>query len=401
MKSDKSTPAGQGSKAKGKAKEAQPALPAELLQREPPSPAGGGPGQRYAVGERAEGVPAEGGLPEAYGTGRLLLTARDPYWLFAHWDLTREQLQAQNAASADGHMVLRIYKDGFVGDPFQEIHLHPDARNWFVNVGLPEAKFLGELGYYGRERRWVSLSKSAATLTPTDKMSEDTSVWFETLPGDLGFDHLVDLVRSAVRDNVPLMEAIQQLREAGVAGLPDREGSMAPQWSDDQRRALAEIISRDAARRVWMGSLEITELVRRQFHQQLFSAAASMFSLPSSWSAGVSSFSSVSSPFGRGERAKGFWFNVNAELIIYGATEADATVTIGGRKIQLRPDGTFSFRFALPDGQYDLPAEATSADGDDTRRAALQFKRATEYRGEVGRHPQDPQLKPPLAANVS
>jgi len=26
--------------------------------------------------------------------------------------------------------------------------------------------------------------------------------------------------------------------------------------------------------------------------------------------------------------------------------------------------------------------------------------RGTEYRGEVGAHPQDPQLKPPLAANV-
>ena len=32
-----------------------------------------------------------------------------------------------------------------------------------------------------------------------------------------------------------------------------------------------------------------------------------------------------------------------------GATEPDAAVTIGGRKIQLRKDGTFSFRFALPD----------------------------------------------------
>src|SRR3974390_380725 len=32
-------------------------------------------------------------LPEAYGTGRLLLTARDPLWLYVHWDLTTEQLQ--------------------------------------------------------------------------------------------------------------------------------------------------------------------------------------------------------------------------------------------------------------------------------------------------------------------
>jgi hypothetical protein len=98
---------------------------------------------------------------------------------------------------------------------------------------------------------------------------------------------------------------------------------------------------------------------------------------------------------------KGFWFNVNAELIIYGATEPNAQVTIGGRVIQLRPDGTFSYRFALPDGNYPLPATATSADGTDSRTAALRFSRSTEYRGEVGRHPQDPKLKAPRAENVA
>jgi uncharacterized protein len=101
------------------------------------------------------------------------------------------------------------------------------------------------------------------------------------------------------------------------------------------------------------------------------------------------------------ERKKGFWFNVNAELIIYGATEPDATVTIGGRTIKLRSDGTFSYRFALPDGQYELPAVATSVDGTDSRSAELKFARSTEYRGEVQKHPQDPALKPPRAEHVA
>jgi hypothetical protein len=55
----------------------------------------------------------------------------------------------------------------------------------------------------------------------------------------------------------------------------------------------------------------------------------------------------------------------------------------------------------LPDGKYDLPAVAASADGDDSRTAALQFSRRTEYRGDVGAHPQDAALKPPLAEHVS
>ena len=116
----------------------------------------------------------------------------------------------------------------------------------------------------------------------------------------------------------------------------------------------------------------------------------------------ISSSSSLSSPYGgAGERPKGFWFNVNAELIIYGATEPDATVTIGGRTIRLRGDGTFSYRFVLPDGRYQLPAMATSADGTDSRSAALEFSRSTEYRGEVHAHPQDPAMRPPRVEHVS
>ncbi len=72
--------------------------------------------------------------------------------------------------------------------------------------------------------------------------------------------------------------------------------------------------------------------------------------------------------------AKGFWFNVNAELIIYGATEPNAKVTLGGHEIKLRSDGTFSFRFALPDGKYDLPAVAVSADGDGRTRRGIEIQ---------------------------
>ena len=100
------------------------------------------------------------------------------------------------------------------------------------------------------------------------------------------------------------------------------------------------------------------------------------------------------------ELAKGFWFNVNAELIIYGATEPGAKVTLGGHEIKLRADGTFSFRFALPDGKYDLPAVAVSESGDDARAADLKFSRSTDYLGDVGATPQDPALQPPLPDNI-
>ena len=379
-------------------------VPAILLEGDAPSaPTPSGPGQRYALGP---GVPAEpspglgepGELPEAYGTQRLLLAARDPHWLYAHWDLNREQLKEYNALSVDRHLVLRVYQEALTGKPMSEIHVHPESRNWFANVDQAGSKYVAELGYYTKKGEWVEISRSAPTLTPPETMSDDLSVWFETLPADLQFAELLQLVKAAISDHIPLMEAIAQLRAAGFRGLPEVRAGSSHRWTPTQERALAEVVSMDSVRRVWMGSLEITELIRRQLQQELSSAAAAQFSLPGAWSAVASS---LSSPYGATEQRKGFWFNVNAELIVYGATEPSAQVTIGGRVIKLRPDGTFSYRFALPDGQYELPAIATSADGTDSRSAELKFARSTRYKGEVGQHPQDARLKAPLVEHVA
>ena len=367
-------------------------IPPILLEGDEPSaPAAGGPGQRYTLGPtpplEAVGATGESGeLPEAYGTGKLLLTARDPHWLYAHWDLTREQLREHNRRSVDGHLVLRVFSEQVAGEPFVEAHVNPESRNWFVHVGRGGTKFVAVLGYYAKtSARWTQLSVSAPTLTPPDSLSPDTSVHFATIPVDVPFDKLLAVVKAAVGESVPLAEAIQHLRAEGRAEMPNWAQSSSTRWTSEQERALAELISMDPVRRVWIGSLEITELVRRKLVEEISSMAVA----------------SVSSPFGGVERPNAFWFSVNAELIVYGATEPDAKVAIAGRDIRLRPDGSFSFRFALPDGHYELPVTAISADQTDGRAAELRFDRQTEYRGDVGVHPQDASLKPPRAESVA
>jgi hypothetical protein len=388
-------------KAKGTSRITRLKIPPILLEGDaPPAPAVSGPGQRYVLSPTPAAAPvvASGAqLPESYGTKQLFLAARDPHWLYAHWDFSREQLKKYNALSTDGHLVLRVYRGAVEGDPLSQIHLHPESRNWFIPVPDAGAKYLAELGYQGSDRKWVSLTRSGATLTPPDSLSEDTSVRFATIPPEVPFAELLAMVKGAVRQHVPLVEAMQQMRAKGFRNLPAPE-EIKHEWTPAQEQALGEVISIDQLRRVWIGSLEITELIRRQLQEQASSAGAAQFSLPSS---AMGALSSVSSPFGGAQRQRGFWFNVNAELIIYGATEPDAKVTIGDRPIKLRPDGSFSFRFALPDGHYSLPAAAHSADGVETRRAKLKFSRETAYDGEVGAHPQDRNLKPPLISAVA
>jgi hypothetical protein len=75
---------------------------------------------------------------------------------------------------------------------------------------------------------------------------------------------------------------------------------------------------------------------------------------------------SMASPVKKPQK-KGFWLRVDCELIVYGATETDAKVTVQGKPINLRPDGTFTLRFALPDGKQLIPVKAVSADKTDER----------------------------------
>jgi hypothetical protein len=370
--------------------------PAILLEGDSPAPTPiSGPGEKYSLGATppSQSFGAEAELPESYGTKKLFLTARDPHWLYAHWDLTREQQLKMNAQSSDGHLVVRIYSHKIEGHPTYEIHVHPESRHWFTHVERAGDSYVAELGYYSALGRWTRISVSSGTMTPPDAVSSDTDTEFATIPFEFPFAKLMEIIKRAVCENLPLAQAIEELRRHGHPDLPRVTASspspLPATWTPQQEQALAKVINIDEVRRVWMGSLEITELIRRKLAHEISSLGVSSFGV-----------SSLSSPFGGMEKAKGFWFNVNAELIIYGATEPDAKVTLGGHEIKLRSDGTFSFRFALPDGKYDLPAVAVSADGDDARAADLKFSRETEYLGDVGAHPQDPSLKAPLPENL-
>ncbi|MGA2244806.1 MAG: DUF4912 domain-containing protein [Verrucomicrobiota bacterium] len=392
-------------------------VPPILLEGDAPSvPPVSGPGEKFSLGATPPAQSFSGGeLPQSYGTKKLFLTARDPHWLYANWDLTSEQQKELNAASTDGHLILRVYAGKIEGHPAYEIHVHPESRHWFAHVERAGNSYAAELGYYSALGKWMRVALSSGTLTPPDAVSAEAEAEFATIPFEFPFAKLMQIIEEAVRENLPLAVAIEELRRHGhpdlprfsssgfssVAPSPSSQPGQARVWTPEQEKALARVINIDQTRRIWMGSLEITELIRRRVAQEVTSPLTAFgVGLPGAAPA-PSGISSVTSPFGgQIEKARGFWFSVNAELIIYGATEPSAKVTLGGHEIKLRSDGTFSFRFALPDGQYDLPAIAVSADGTDGRAAELKFSRSTEYLGEVGATPQDPSLKPPVAASL-
>jgi len=345
-----------------------PMLPILLEGDETPPPSLTGPGQKYAL-EPTPSAPlvagAQASLPEAYGTGKLLLAARDPHWLYAQWDLTPQQQRQYNALSAEGHLVVRLFPGALGGRPVREIPVHPESRHWFIHVDRAETRYVARLGYYTPSRRWVTVATSAPAVTPPDTASTDQTLRFATIPAHVRLTQLAALTQQA----------------APPAGPPPLEPA--------RERALAELAKARVTPEEVPGSPGIAEAAPRQGKQPGAAVEPGPFALSSLEAA------SISSPYGVAQqRPAGFWFSVNAELVLYGATEPDATVAIGGQPVHLRPDGTFSCRLALPDGEHAVTVSALSAQGE-LRQAELRFVRRTDYRDEPNPAPPDQSPPPP------
>ncbi len=73
-----------------------------------------------------------------------------------------------------------------------------------------------------------------------------------------------------------------------------------------------------------------------------------------------------------------FWYMLDAKLVVYGATEPDAAVTLRGEPIKLRKDGSFAVSFTLPDGLQNIPVVFESADKVDRGTIELDVTRETK-----------------------
>ena len=320
-----------------------------------------------------------GELPDTYGTGRLFLAARDPHWLFAYWDLSGQQMADFRRQASDDRVVLRVFEKNHP-TPIAELTLAHDARNWYIPANKAATTYSAELGYWRPDGAFNVISRSREATTPPDALSADTTAQFATIPVDVSFAELLVIVRGHMPDGNRLADALQRLQATGVQFPFNVAVELGP-WTPAQAAQVEHILTGDVARRVQVGSVELTEWLRRRLHGETSSGMFSGFS-PSgaSWS---------------GQPQTSFWFAVNAELIIYGATEPDAKVTVDGKPVTLRSDGTFSFHWTFPDGKYRLPVVAASSQTGETRAVELQFERKTQTHDSVGPVSQPAHLQPP------
>ena len=371
-------------------------IPAILLEGDPaPKPHVSGRGQRYDLTPTPPPVADTAArlLSAAIGTGQLHLVARDAHSLYAHWNLSREQ---QCSVEGSQRLGLRIFQNSTASPVFQQAEVKAEATHCFVPVPEARTAYVAELGQHGPGQQWAPITTSLVTQTPSEEPAPNSAVCFATIP----LDQPISLPPKEAPARSP---AAARCRNGSSPGHGEEQSpalgtaeSSPSDWLPEQERALAKIIEQDLARCRQSGSSEIAELIRRKAPETKPPMQATSGALANIVGLANPAVSSADAPFGEAGRPRGFWLNVNAELIIYGATMPDATVAIGGRAVDLRPDGTFSIRFALPDGIFELPVTAASTDGWDQRRVELGFSRVTLYEGQMETQPPSAPSPPPF-----
>ena len=119
-------------------------------------------------------APAGFELPSRYGDNRLVLLVRDPWWIFAYWEVTpeleREVLErVRRQGSFPEKTVLRVHDvtDAVLENPhpFFDIEIG-QANNWYVDVGQPDRQWQAQIGIRTPEGKFFALVTSNVVRTP-------------------------------------------------------------------------------------------------------------------------------------------------------------------------------------------------------------------------------------------
>jgi uncharacterized protein len=317
-----------------------------------------------------------GELPSGYGESRIVMMPRDPQWAYTYWDVPGEHKESLRRLGGQ-QIALRVYDvtdidmNHQVPHSVQEYQCDEMAREWYLPLPVSDRDYIIEIGYRSADGRWLILARSAAVHTPPVYPSdwvEDVFVtvdWEEDLRGKTVYNLVPPSQKQATAQGgmgeiyeqiFDMSQSVEAQRVAGslFGSMQHVAGSMSPEQS------LSSYVFPSG---VGMWALPTASGVNM--------SGAGLMSM-----SGVGMFSASAVP----ERPRQFWLVADAELIVYGATEPDANLTIGGRPVKLNPDGTFRFQMSFQDGLIDYPIMAVAADGVQTRSIHMKFERETPSR---------------------
>ena len=257
-------------------------------------------------------------LDHACVKDRIIAMVRDPYWLHVYWELSRSTYaRAQAALGQEWHTARPILR---IMDVTSEDTTSASERH------------VRDIEIHGGVNNWY-----VDVTSPT-----------RSFRIDIGYLARRGKFFVLARSNVVCTP------KAGVSDVLDEN------WASVQEQ-FQKIYNQSGGSSHTAVSTDLRELFEERLRRPMHT-----FSLGS---LGTGALPSV---------GREFHFELDAELIVYGTTEPNAKVTLQGEPVTLRPDGTFTVRFSLPDSRQIIPAVASSPDGVEERTIVLAVERNTK-----------------------
>ncbi len=311
-------------------------------------------------------------LPGGYGESRIVLMPRDPQWAYAYWDVPvehKEDLRRQGGA----RLALRFYDVTDIDLSYQAPHSLQQyecdemARDWYLPIPVSDRDYVSEIGYLCNDGRWLVLARSLPVHIPP------------VYPSDWVEDHFITVDWESSLRGKTLMTLKHPSQKVTDNGNPIYDNIFALTQSAEAQRVAGSLFGS-------MHHVPGSMAPEQAISSYVFPSGAGLWAVPGAIPGMVPNMSGLTmsgvgfSASAPPIRPRKFWLIADAELIVYGATEPDATVTIGGKPIKLNPDGTFRFQMSFQDGNIDYPIMAVAADGEQTRSIHMTFDRATPSR---------------------
>ncbi len=268
----------------------------------------------------------------------LVFLPRDPEWAYVFWQISDKDRDKAQSLGAN-KLCLRLYdvtgsqEGDFNQGTLREIAVDSYSTEWYLPIPVSDRDYKVELGYrYGF--KWMSLAFSSPSHVPSSHPSEQI---------------LDKFVPFNLESPSETSEAISKSNDAEINGLHERLYQAATTYSKRSR----------------VGSEEFME------------NSKDMGINPYQNDSGAGIWASGLNESGSGISNKSFWLVADAELIVYGATDPTANLTIGGEKVPLASDGTFRLQVPFRDGLQNYDIKATDSSGTQERSITMRFDRNT------------------------
>lgn len=288
-----------------------------------------------------------GELPESYGEDRVMLLPREPQWGYVYWDIS-PQKQKELRLQGGKHLTIRLYDvtdinlDTQYPHNVQEFLCGDIARAWYVPIPVSDRIYVVDIGYRCEDGRWLQIARSPQVKIPAVYPSDVVENVFATITWE----------QDLAKEKLSLSSSVN--------------GNGNGKTSNTTK----QIIPVTIPSQVFSPASKTPHSSTLQDYESIMETKI--------WASGIGLMSGSGAGFsGDLVSNRKFWLVANAELIVYGITDPNATVTIGNQQIKLNPDGTFLMRVPFPDGVMDYPIKAIAPDGEQVRSIHLRFNRET------------------------